>query len=119
MKIVITTQGDSPDSEVDPRFGRAQNFLVYDTETDAYTPVSNTQNLQAQQGAGIQAGRTVADSGAQAVLTGNCGPRGFATLAAANIQICTGATGTVQEAQPVCIVIRDCESLVYVLKDAV
>jgi len=49
MKIVITTQGDSSDSEVDPRFGRAQSFLVYDTETDTYSPVSNTQNLQAQQ----------------------------------------------------------------------
>ena len=43
MKIVITTQGDSPDSEVDPRFGRAGNFLLYDTETDVYTPMSNAQ----------------------------------------------------------------------------
>jgi predicted Fe-Mo cluster-binding NifX family protein len=98
MKIIITTQGDSPDSEVDPRFGRAQNFLVYDTETDAYTAVSNTQNLQAAQGAGIQAGRTVTDAGAQAVLTGNCGPKAFRVLNEAGIKVFIGVTGTAREA---------------------
>ena len=87
MKIIITTQGDSPDSQVDPRFGRAQYFLVYDTETDTYTPVSNAQNLQAQQGAGIQAGRTVTDAGAQAVLTGNCGPKAFRVLNEAGLKV--------------------------------
>ena len=98
MKIVISSQGESPDSEVDPRFGRAQHFLVYDTETDAYTPLSNTQNLQAQQGAGIQAGRTVADTGAQAVLTGNCGPKAFRVLNEAGIKVYVGVQGTVRGA---------------------
>ena len=98
MKIVISTQGESPDSEVDPRFGRAKYFLVYDTETDAYTPVSNTQNIQAQQGAGIQAGRTVADTGAQAVLTGNCGPKAFRALKEAGIPVYAGVRGTAREA---------------------
>ena len=98
MKLVITTQGESPDSEVDPRFGRAQRFLVYDTETDAYTSVPNTQNLQAQQGAGIQAGRTVTDAGAQAVLTGNCGPKAFRVLNEAGITVYVGVTGTAREA---------------------
>jgi predicted Fe-Mo cluster-binding NifX family protein len=98
MKILITTQGDSPDSEVDPRFGRAQHFLVYDTETDGYTAVSNTQNLYAAQGAGIQAGRTVTDTGAQAVLTGNCGPKAFRVLNEAGIKVYVGVTGTAREA---------------------
>jgi len=98
MKIVITTQGDSSDSEVDPRFGRAQHFLVYNTETDTYTPVSNAQNLQAQQGAGIQAGRTVTDAGAQAVLTGNCGPKAFRVLNEAGIKVYIGVTGKAREA---------------------
>jgi len=98
MKIVITTQGDSPDSQVDPRFGRAQNFLVYDTETDTYSSVSNTQNLQAPQGAGIQAGRTVTEAGAQAVLTGNCGPKAFRVLNEAGTKVYVGVTGTAREA---------------------
>jgi predicted Fe-Mo cluster-binding NifX family protein len=98
MKLVITTQGESPDSEVDPRFGRAQHFLVYDIETDAYTPVSNTQNLQAPQGAGIQAGRAVAETGAQVVLTGNCGPKAFRVLNEAGIKVYVGVQGTAREA---------------------
>jgi predicted Fe-Mo cluster-binding NifX family protein len=98
MKILITTQGDSPDSEVDPRFGRARHFLVYDTETNTYSPVSNKQNLQALQGAGIQAGRTVADTGAQAVLTGNCGPKAFRVLNEAGIRVYVGVQGKAREA---------------------
>jgi predicted Fe-Mo cluster-binding NifX family protein len=98
MKIVITTHGDSPDSEVDPRFGRAQNFLVHDTETGAYTALSNAQNLQAPQGAGIQAGRTVTDAGAQVVLTGNCGPKAFRVLQEAGVQVFVGVKGTAREA---------------------
>ncbi len=98
MKIAVTTQGDSPDSAVDPRFGRAQCFLIYDTETNAYTPVSNTQNLQAPQGAGIQAGRTVVDAGAQAVLTGNCGPKAFRVLNEAGIKLYVGVKGTARDA---------------------
>ncbi len=98
MKIAITTRGDSPDSEVDPRFGRAQGFLVYDTDRDAYTPVSNTQNLHAPQGAGIQAGRIVADAGAGAVLTGNCGPKAFRVLNQAGIKVYVSVTGTARKA---------------------
>ena len=98
MKIVITAQGESPDSEVDPRFGRARYFIVYDTDTDTYTLISNTENIQAQQGAGIQAGRMVADAGAQAVLTGNCGPKAFRTLQGADIKVYIGAKGMVRDA---------------------
>lgn len=98
MKVLITAQGDSPESEVDPRFGRARSFVVYDTEADTYTAVSNAQNLQAAQGAGIQAGRTVVDVGVQAVLTGNCGPKAFRVLQEAGIQVYVGVKGTVREA---------------------
>lgn len=98
MKMVITTQGESPDSEVDPRFGRARNFLVYDTETDAYIAMSNTQNLQAQQGAGIQAARALAETGAQALLTGNCGPKAFRALHEAGIKVYVGVKGRARDA---------------------
>ena len=64
MKAVITTQGDSSYSEVDPRFGRARHCLVYDTETETYTPVPETRNLHARQDGGIQAGRIVPDAAA-------------------------------------------------------
>ncbi|MFW6107417.1 MAG: NifB/NifX family molybdenum-iron cluster-binding protein [bacterium] len=98
MKIAITTSGKDLDAPVDPRFGRAQAFIIYDTETGEWSVVDNAQNLQAAQGAGVQAGTTVANAGVQAVLTGNCGPRAFSVLAAANIKVYTGASGTAREA---------------------
>lgn len=98
MQIVITTQGPNLDSPVDPRFGRAQHFLVVDTESGVFTPHDNTPNLYALQGAGIQAAQAVARLEAEAVVTGHVGPKAFEVLKAANIAVYTGASGTVREA---------------------
>ena len=100
MKIVITAKGEGLDSELDPRFGRAQYFIVMDTETGGHQSVSNDQNVQAAQGAGIQAGKNVIESGAEAVVTGNVGPNAFRTLQAAGIKIylCPEESVSVQEA---------------------
>jgi predicted Fe-Mo cluster-binding NifX family protein len=100
MKIAITTKGGSLESELDPRFGRAQFFIIVDTETGESQVVSNDQNAQASQGAGIQAGKNVVETGAEAVITGNVGPKAFRTLQAAGIKIylCPGESVSVQEA---------------------
>ena len=98
MKIAVTSQGPDLTSQVDPRFGRAKSFIVLDTDTDEFSAHDNTQNMNAAQGAGIQAGRTVVDFGVEAVITGNVGPKAFATLRAANIKVYPGASGTVKEA---------------------
>jgi predicted Fe-Mo cluster-binding NifX family protein len=98
MKVAVTAQQEELDSTIDPRFGRAQYFVVYDTETDDTGAHSNEQNVQAQQGAGIQAAENVARLGAEVVLTGHVGPKAFHTLRAAGIAVCLGASGTVREA---------------------
>jgi predicted Fe-Mo cluster-binding NifX family protein len=98
MKVAVTSEGNDLGSPIDPRFGRARNFLVVDTETDEFAAHDNTQNVNAAQGAGIQAGRTVVDLGVAALITGNVGPKAFATLQAANVRVYPGASGTVKEA---------------------
>lgn len=98
MKVVVTSQGDTPESEVDPRFGRARYFLVFDTESEEWEVHDNTQNLGAAQGAGIQAARNVAGLNAQAVVTGNIGPKAFSTLQAGGIKVYTQAGGLAKEA---------------------
>ena len=67
MKVVVTSQGQDLSSQVDSRFGRAKNFIVVDTQTDEFSVHDNTQNVNAAQGAGIQAARTVVDLGVEAV----------------------------------------------------
>jgi len=59
---------------------------------------SRGTTLAAGGGAGIQSAQLVADKDAETVLTGNCGPNAFRTLAAAGIGVVIGATGTVREA---------------------
>ena len=98
MKIVISSSDGKPESPVDPGFGRAAKFLVFDTESDRFEIVNNDQNLHAAQGAGIQAAETVARLGAEYLLTGHCGPKAFMVLKAAGIKICTGVEGTAAEA---------------------
>jgi predicted Fe-Mo cluster-binding NifX family protein len=49
-------------------------------------------------GTGIQSAKFVADKGAQAVLTGNCGPNAYQTLESAGIFVVTGMSGSVREA---------------------
>lgn len=98
MKIVVTAQGDSLTSLVDPRFGRAKYFIAVDSETGKWFASDNTQNLNAAQGAGVQAASAVVGLGAEAVLTGHCGPKAFRALQAAGITVYTGVDGTVAEA---------------------
>ena len=97
MKIAVTSQGKDLSSQVDPRFGRAKYFIVVDTDSGEFTAEDNSQNLNAAQGAGIQAGQNVVSLGVEAVITGNAGPNAFKTLQAGNVKIYISATGMVAD----------------------
>jgi len=98
VKVAVTSQGTDLDSRVDPSFGRAKYFVLVDTDSGEFSAHDNQQNLNAPQGAGIQAARNVAELGAEAVITGNVGPNAFATLQAARVEIHIGASGSVGDA---------------------
>jgi len=98
MKVLITSTGNDLDAQVDLRFGRARYFILYDTEDKSFSAIDNTQNLSAPQGAGVQSGQNVVNTGAEALITGNCGPKAFRVLTEAGVQIYIGASGTVREA---------------------
>jgi len=98
MKVAVTSQGSDLSSQVDPRFGRASKFIIVDTDTGEFSVRDNAQNVNAVQGAGIQAARSVVDLEVAAVITGNVGPKAFATLQAGNVKVYPGASGTVKEA---------------------
>lgn len=98
MKIAFTTSGTDLSAALDRRFGRAAAFLVYDTDSSTFEVVDNQQNLNAAQGAGIQAAEAVARTGAKAVVTGNCGPKAFRVLEAAGIKVYNATAATINEA---------------------
>jgi len=98
MIIVFTTSGNDLSAPLDSRFGRAAKFLVYDTESKKIDIIDNRQNLNAAQGAGIQAAETVARLGAGVLVSGHCGPKAFKVLQAAKVRVFPCAAATVAEA---------------------
>lgn len=98
-KIAVACQGKTLDDQVDPRFGRAANFLIIDPETLEFEVMDNSSIDTVAQGAGIQSAQTMANAGVEVVLTGFVGPKAFQALNAANIKIGQGLEGvTVREA---------------------
>lgn len=98
MKVALTAAGGSLESPFDSRFGRAQTFIIYDTDTETTTVLDNAQNLNSAQGAGIQAAQHVLDSGATALITGHLGPKAAKVIFAAGIDVYQTDAGTVAQA---------------------
>ena len=90
MKIAISAEGPTLEDDVDPRFGRAAGFIIYDTETKAVEYIENGAGQTAAQGAGLIAVETVSNAGATVALSGYIGPKAFDALQAIGI-------GTVQD----------------------
>ncbi len=90
MKIAISAEGPTLQDVVDPRFGRAAGFVIYDTETKAFEYIDNGTAQTAAQGAGLMAVETVIEAGVKVVLSGYIGPKALEALQAVGL-------GTVQD----------------------
>lgn len=99
IKIAISSTGNEPDSNVDPRFGRCPFYVIVDIEDKEIKDQKTIDNPATTQGggAGISAAQLVANEKAEAVITGNMGPNAFSVLDQAGIKIYIG-TGPVKEA---------------------
>lgn len=96
MKIAISAENENLESNLDLKFGRANGFIIYNLENDEFKYIDNEQNLNAVQGAGIQAAQTVVDEDVQAIITGYCGPKAYKVLEAAQIKIYTSEKDTIK-----------------------
>ncbi len=95
-KICITAQGPELNSPIDPRFGRAQFFLIIDPKDVKIEAVKNP-NTDAPHGVGIKSAHLLSLKGVGIVLTGHVGPKADQVLQAAKIQIITGISGTAKD----------------------
>ena len=87
MKIAICSEQNESESLASQRFGRAPWIGVYDDVSEQWEFVSNTQNLNAVQGAGIQTAQNILNSQADVVLTCNAGPKAMRVLQAAKVAV--------------------------------
>lgn len=74
MKIVITSTGNTPDSNFDLRFGRAAYFCVYDTENQTSEFIENP-SAEAQGGAGTKSAEKMIELGVSRIISGDFGPK--------------------------------------------
>jgi predicted Fe-Mo cluster-binding NifX family protein len=100
MNIVFTARGDTWDAPIDPRFGRSEYLLVYNTESDELSVFDNRSISKEAHGAGPKTSQVLFEMGIDTLITGN-GPGGnaLAVLEKAKIKIYVGAQNmTVKEA---------------------
>ena len=101
MKIAISSTGKELDSAVDPRFGRCAYFIIVDIDKenkkfDVVKTIANP-NVAVGGGAGVSAAQLIANEGAEAVITGNIGPRAHDVFQQLGIDAYM-AEGTIEEA---------------------
>jgi len=98
MKITVSARGKSLDSAVDPRFGRAAGFMLFDTETGQSRYMDNSAQIGLTGGTGIQTAQMVAEAGTDVLITGQMGPKAAQVLKRSGINIYVCDSGTVQDA---------------------
>lgn len=98
MKIALTASSNSITGSMESRFGRAQGFIIYDSDSRKSEFLDNTVNMNSAQGAGIQSAMNLIKAGVQAVITGHCGPKAFHLLKNAGIAVYLTEAHCVSEA---------------------
>lgn len=99
MKIAVSATGGSMSAKVSEEFGRCAYFVIVDSVSMKFEPVSNP-GMGMMGGAGPEAARLISSRGANVVLTGGVGPNAERALEAAKIQTITNIDSelTVKEA---------------------
>lgn len=92
MKIAVSATGKTLESEVSDAFGRCPYFLIVEIKNKKPSLVEAVENTSSnQQGAaGVSAVETVAEKNADAVITGNVGPRALEVLNQFKIPVYSG-----------------------------
>lgn len=99
MKILITASSEDLNGQVDPRFGRAPYYVIFDSENPDAVQIVPNPNAASPSGAGIAAAQYVASQGVSIVVSGAFGPNASSVLASAGIQMVSAPSGvSVKEA---------------------
>jgi len=96
MKIAVSAEGNSAESPMDLRFGRAAYFMIMDGGTGEYEAVDNNA-ASFSGGAGIATAQMIVDKGVETVITGNVGPNAMNVLRAGDVAIYKGSHVSVKE----------------------
>lgn len=92
MKIVFTTKGESWESQMDERFGRAEMFLIYDDQNETFMAFDNKETESMGHGVGLQSSKKMMELGIETIITGNgAGGKALDILKQTDIKLYMGA----------------------------
>ena len=97
MIIAMSSTGKETSAQLDSRFGRCAYFAFYNTEENSWNFYDNPGALEGS-GAGVKAAQFVIEQNANAVLTGETGPKATRVLQAGGIDVQHISGATLQEA---------------------
>lgn len=96
MKIAIPTKEKHPDSPVSPTFGRANHFMLFDTETGLCQPMDDGAK-DSINGAGICAAQNMVDEKINVLIAHNCGMNAYQVLKEEQILVYQAVEGSASE----------------------
>lgn len=96
MKILVTALGDKLSASIDERFGRAEYFVIYDTDTKEFEAIKNPF-LNDQGGVGVSTAKFTVEKGVDAVISGSYGPNALEVLRASSVKLYKAESGTVEK----------------------
>jgi predicted Fe-Mo cluster-binding NifX family protein len=86
MKILFTSTGETWESEMDSRFGRAEYLVLFDEESNVLTSTDNSAVKDEAHGAGTATAQKVYELKPDVLITGN-GPGENAATALKHLQM--------------------------------
>ena len=96
QRICFTAQGGSIEDEIDPRFGRAAFYLIYDPKTKSIESLENP-NINLMQGVGPRSVQFLSEKNVDVLFTGQIGPNAQRVLQASKIKVISGASGKIKD----------------------
>lgn len=98
MIIALCSKGEGLESKVDERFGRATNFIFYNTDNSSFSSINNTAK-DAKGGAGALAVQQLVDNKAEIIIAPEVGPQALDALKKFKINAYKqGNVATIQDA---------------------
>ncbi len=96
MKIMVTARGDNLDAQMDERYGRAEYFIIYDTDSDSFEAIKNPY-INDRGGVGISVAKFTIEKGVDVVISGSFGPNAQDVLKDTGIKLYSAKNATVKE----------------------
>ena len=99
MKIAIPVKTNNQNTEIDARFGRANYFMIFDSNTKNYNFIDNSQSVNSGHGAGISAANKIVNNveSIDIIISPALGPKAFDVLKMANIKILKSQNVSIEE----------------------